>query len=475
MTFRDFLEECLLLGRSDRERTEIVQAYLTRSEDDHVTLIKTLREAIALYGSESGVAIESLRYRSQLHNTPRRQNESDDDLNTRALRAANKEMPKAIALATEIQQNANKRRERLAYNGQFIDPKAIALALIPRYNHSNNPDIAVNLRLALAMPDSRYGAPTEDDVDFNARHFLTFAPHEYPYRDRTGVFLLTERPSLEAEWWGWPSSTEQKLAYEPSFIESWAQPGKIDQVLTKLTEVENAQPPLSTLSHERLRTLRRVAEVTREFQSKGVLTLPWNDPAWRDKTSHYYMSSKDAGLKINIGSRRFTLTDTLLYSDQQIMELRAPLPQPYAIEFEFEHLLEVLPQKYPYPKYISMIGIWTQDPDENVQAMFTGIRTSEQAQGVYFTPDPKGRWAKANFFPFPASHPKANGKAKAGKARVEVREGHVIWFLDGIQLFDSKKAGYPPMPVGLLRLGLLSSGDFPGTANLSAPTITKLK
>lgn len=475
MNSTEFLEECLRLARSDRERTEIVQTYIDYYEEERQLLFKKLRELVSLYGPESGVAIESLRYRAQINNVVAKASETKEDWNTRSLFATNKEIPKAIQLATEIQLIANKRHERLAYNGQFIDPKAIMLATLARFNQPLNPDVSRNLALTLAMPDSRYGIPSERVVDLNARHFLTNPPYEYPQRDRTGFLLLTERPALENEWWGWPTSTANKLNYEPSLIESWSKPGKISQVLATIKEVENSKPPLSALSHERLMTLKRVAEVTHEFLNKGVLNLPWSDPTWRDKASFFYISSENSFQNLKLGDRRFTMTHTSFYSDLQIMELRAPIPQPYAVEFEFKHESEVLPQRFPYPKYISSIGIWLQDPDDEVQAMFTGIRTSGQAGGVYFTPDPKERWAKANLFQFPASHPKANGKSKGGKARVELRNGHIVWFLDGIELYDSKKAGMPPMPMGLLRLGILSVGNAPGTATLGPVTISKLK
>lgn len=470
-----FVDECLQLARSDRERTEVVDTYKDYSEDGRIILSAKMRELIAAAGAESGIAIESLRYRAQLAPVMRRVDESAEDWHRRSIAAAQAELPKYIELATEIQKAANQRRERVAYNGQFIDPKALTLAAIPRYFELHSPMGLSTLRKALAMPDSRYGAPTEDDVDVNARHVFTYAPTEYPYRDRTGVMLLMERPELEREWWGWPTSSENKPSYEASFIESWSQAGKLDEVFAAIKRVEQSSPPLSSLSRERLMTLKRVAEVMREYQTQGVLHLAWNDPVWRDKSTHYHISRANPERKLNLGSRRNTISESTTYSDFQMFELRAPIPQPYAIEFEFEHAMEVLPQKYPFPRFISSVGFWTQDPDDNPQSMFTGIRTSEQANGVYFSPDPKARSAKPNFFPFPATHPKANGKAKGGKARAEVRDGQVVWFLDGIPLFDSKKAGLPPIPQGLLRIGILSSVDFPGTATFGPVTITRLK
>ncbi len=471
----EFVDECLRLARSDRERAEIVDLYHRWCGNVDADFQRKMKSLATKYGPESGVAIDSLCWLAAMHCLTRAPDDSKEDWGRRRLTANNQQITSVIQLATEIQKAANRRRERVSFNGQYIDPKANCLALIARYNQRNNPSSIQNLHLALAMPDNRQGAPTIRDVDINGRQIIFAPTPDYPHRDRMGIILLAECPSLEREWWGWPCLTEEKVQFEASLIESWAQPGKLADVLKTITEVEKATPGLSAVSRGRLAIVARMAEVTREFQTKGVLHLAWDDPVWRDKATHFHLSASTPERRLNLGSQRLTLEENSIYSDYEAMELRAPLPQPYAIEFDFEHGTEMLPAKFPHPDYIAAVGIWTQDIIENPQAMFTGIRTSKQAGGVYFTPASKAKWATPNLFPLPPAHPKADGLAKGGKARVEVRDGHVIWFLDGVQVFDSKMAGHPAMPMGLLRIGMLSSGFWQGTATLGPVTITKLK
>jgi hypothetical protein len=470
----EFADECLRLSRSDRERAEIVDVYLRycHSRDENFT--RNMKRFVNAYGPESGVAIDALSYLARIIAERREFEESKEDWDNRRLTAMNKEMPGIIRLATDIPKVAHSRRDRLAFNGQFIDPKAYCIALFARYHQETNPTTLANLKLALAMPDSRHGVPGLREVELNGRH-VNYAPQpDHHHRDRWATILLAERPSLESEWWGWPADTDAKVGFEASMIESWDQPGKLEQVIATVDRLEKSSPALSAVSLGRLAILKRTAEVTREFKTKGVLHLAWDDPVWRDKATHYYLPPGGAERKLNLGSHRLTITVDTSYSDYEAMELRAPLPQPYAIEFEFEHGTEMLPQKFPHADFISAVGIWSQDIVDTPKAMFTGIRTTKQPGGVYFTLDEKAKSTKPNLFPLPPSHPKANGESKGGKARVEVREGQVIWFLDGVQVFDSKKAGYPPMPMGLLRIGMLSSGYLPATATLGPPTITKL-
>ena len=471
----EFVDECLRLARSDRERAEIVYAYHQWCGNVDADFQRKMKSLAPKYGPESAVAIDSLSWLAAMHCLTRSMDDSKEDWGRRRLTANNQQITSVIQLATEIQKAANRRRERVAFNGQYIDPKACCLALIARYNQPNNPASIQNLHLALAMPDHRQGAPTRRDVDVNGRQVIFAPTPDLPHRDRMGIILLAECPSLEREWWGWPCMTENKVQFEASFVESWAQPGKLDDVLKTIAEVKKTTPKLSALSRERLAIVTRMAEVCREFQTKGVLHLAWDDPIWRDKATHYYLSPANPEHKLNLGSHRLTLTADTYCSDYEAMELRAPLPQPYAVEFEFEHGTEMLPSKFPHAGFISCVGIWTQDIVETPQAMFTGLRTSKQPGGVYFTPSAKETSAQPNLFPLPPTHPKADGLTKSGKARVEVRDGHVVWFLDGIQVFDSKQAGHPPMPEGLLRIGMLSSGYLQGTATLGPVTITKLK
>jgi hypothetical protein len=471
----EFVDECLRLARSDRERAEIVYVYHQWCGNVDVDFQRKMKSLAPKYGPESAVAIDSLSWLAEMHCLTRSMDDSKEDWGRRRLTANNQQITSVIQLATEIQKAANRRRERVAFDGQYIDPKAYCLALIARYNQRNNPNEFKNLQLTLAMPDHRQGAPTIRDVNVNGRQVI-FAPvPDFPHRDRMGIILLAECPSLEREWWGWPCMTENKVQFEASFVESWAQPGKLDDVLKTIAEVKKTTPKLSAVSREHLASVEHMVEVCREFQTKGVLHLAWDDPIWRDKATHYYLSPANPERKLNLGSHLMTLTATESYTDWEAMELRAPLPQPYAVEFEFEYGKEMLPSKLPYAGYISSVGIWTQDIVDEPQAMFTGLRTSTQPGGVYFTPSAKETSAQPNLFSLPPTHPKADGLTKSGKARVEVRDGHVVWFLDGIQVFDSKQAGYPPMPTGLLRIGMLSTGYLQGTATLGPVTITKLK
>lgn len=473
-----FGEECLALSRSDVERAEVLDllfrhAYTGPSSAIDDRFIKT---AHTKDKPDTAVYLQGLVHWLELNGVSPYRGESHEDLRRRVHAAMDKEYAGMVAAVAAIQKAGVGRKERPAIRGLFIDPKAIIYALFAIYWHNSKEELAA-LRQLNTVPDGPDGKIDSAQVLLTNRHLYcrdkVEAQGQYPHRDCAGQLLLLERPSLANEWWGWPAASEEKPQFEASFIEAWSQPGKIDSVLATLKAAAAASPALSDPSKDRLDILRQTAEATREYHAKGVLRLPWSSPVWRQKNNFYRVY--EDGNKLHLGSFQQSRHKPTPYKGFNFVELRAPLPQPYALEFTFEHSHEMFPEGPVGKSPFALLGLWLEDPEDNPRVLFSGIRTLKQPGGAFFAPSKKFPWSEPTFFSLPKNHPKADGKATEGLARVEVRDGYVKWYLDGVLLYDSQKAGAPAMADGLVRLGILAHGTCPAMMKLGPVTITKLK
>lgn len=473
-----FGEECLALSRSDVERVEILELLYLYGYTGPYTAIddRFLKAAYAKEKPDTAVFLNGLLNWLNSNGIRPDGRESREDLRRRLHAAMDKEYAGMVAAVAAIQKAGVGRKGQPAIRGLFIDPKAIQYVLFAIKAHNSKDELAA-LRQLNAVPDGPDGKIDSAQLQLTNRHLYgrdrVEAEGDYPHRDCAAQVLLLERPSLANEWWGWTAAFEDKPRFEASFIESWAQPGKVDSVLATIKAAATATPTLSDVSKDRLDILRQTAEATREYQAKGVLRLPWTSPVWRQKNNFYHIS--DGGNKLLLGSFQQSRHKPTPYKGFNFVELRAPLPQPYAIEFTFEHSHEMFPEGPVGKRPFALLGLWLEDPEDNPRVLFSGIRTHMQPGGAFFAPGKKYPWSEPTYFSLPKNHPKADGKATGGTGRVEVRNGFVRWYLDGVLVHDSQKAGQPAMADGLLRLGILGHGVAPAMMTLGPATITKLK
>lgn len=473
-----FGEECLALARSDVERAEILELMFRYSYSGPNAAIddRFMKATHAKEKPDTAVYLNGLLHWLEFNGVSPDGRESREDIRRRLHAAMDKEYANMVTMVAAIQKAGVGRKERPAIRGLFIDPKAILYALFAIYAHNSKEELAA-LRQLYAVPDAPDGKIDSAQLLLTNRHLYcrdkNEAAGEYPHRDCAVQLLLLERPSLTNEWWGWTAAFEEKPQFEASFIESWSQPGKLDSVLETIKQVAADKPALSDPAKDRLEILRQTAEATREFQAKGVLRLPWSSPVWRQKNNFFHVS--EGGNKLLLGSLQQSRHKPTLYKGFNFVELRAPLPQPYAIEFTFEHSHEMFPEGPVGKRPFALLGLWLEDPEDNPRVLFSGIRTHMQPGGAFFAPSKKFPWSEPTYFSLPKNHPKADGKAVVGAARVEVRNGYVRWYLDGVLVHDSQKAGQPAMADGLLRLGILGHGVAPAMMTLGPATITKLK